>query len=155
MAQIKLRLVCISVSFGFPYTVSISLGFPYIVSISLGFPFMVMLPRHSNVNGILLDAALLWSAMDAALSQGMLLWCHNEMAIIVSRDMFGGRISMPEHHLYSPLWEKIPWPDWCFLWPEWSVMCKELPWNVIIMCRVDESYPGLQHNADPGSGWES
>ena len=52
----------------FPYMVSISLGFPYMVSISLGFPYMVMLPRHLNINAIVLEMALLCAAMDAALS---------------------------------------------------------------------------------------
>ena len=41
-----------------------------------------MLPKHLNVEAIVLDRALLWAAMDAALSQGPLLWRHNDKTII-------------------------------------------------------------------------
>ena len=70
-----------------PYVacLSVSLGFPYMVSISLGFPYMVMLQTF-KVNTIVLDATLLWAALDAALSQMPLLWRHSAMAVFVSRN---------------------------------------------------------------------
>ena len=45
-------------------------------------PYMVILP-------IVLDKALLWVAMDSPLSQGPLLWRHNDMTVIVSPDTLG------------------------------------------------------------------
>ena len=67
-----------------PYIVSAFPYFPYMVSIILCFAYMVMLPKHLNVKAIVLDRALLWAAMDAALSQGPLLWRHNDKTVIVS-----------------------------------------------------------------------
>ena len=46
------------------------------------FPYMVIL--H-----IVLGVALLWAAMDSPLSQGPLLWRHNDMTVIVSPDTCG------------------------------------------------------------------
>ena len=46
------------------------------------FPYMVILP-------IVLGVALLWAAMDSPLSQGRLLWRHNDMTVIVSPDSRG------------------------------------------------------------------
>ena len=46
------------------------------------FPYMVILP-------IVLGVALLWAAMDSPLSQGSLLWRHNDMTVIVSPDARG------------------------------------------------------------------
>ena len=46
------------------------------------FPYMVILP-------IILAVALLWAAMDFSLSQGPLLWRHNDMTVIVSRNTRG------------------------------------------------------------------
>ena len=46
------------------------------------FPYMVILP-------IVLGVALLWAAMDSPLSQGPLLWRHNDMTVIVSPDTRG------------------------------------------------------------------
>ena len=46
------------------------------------FPYMVILP-------IVLGVALLWAAMDSPLSQGSLLWRHNDMTVIVSPDTRG------------------------------------------------------------------
>ena len=62
--------------------ISVSLGFPYMVSIFLSFPYMVMLPKRLHVKVIVLGTALLW----AALSQVPLMWRHNDMAVIVSRN---------------------------------------------------------------------
>ena len=45
-------------------------------------PYMVIQP-------IVLGMALLWAAMDSSLSQWPLLWRHNDMAVIVSRDTRG------------------------------------------------------------------
>ena len=45
-------------------------------------PYMVIQP-------IVLGMELLWAAMDSSLSQGPLLWCHNDMTIIVSRKTCG------------------------------------------------------------------
>ena len=45
-------------------------------------PYMVIQP-------IVLGMALLWAAIDSALSQGPLLWRHNDMAVIVSRNTRG------------------------------------------------------------------
>ena len=45
-------------------------------------PYMVIQP-------IVLGMALLWAAIDSALSQGPLLWRHNDMNIIVSRNTRG------------------------------------------------------------------
>ena len=46
------------------------------------FPYMVILP-------IVLGVALLWAAIDSPLSQGPLLWRHNDMTVIVSPDTRG------------------------------------------------------------------
>ena len=46
------------------------------------FPYMIILP-------IVLGVALLWAAMDSPLSQGPLLWRHNDMTVIVSPDTRG------------------------------------------------------------------
>ena len=46
------------------------------------FPYMVIQP-------IVLGMAFLWAAMDSPLSQGPLLWRHNDLTIIVSRTMRG------------------------------------------------------------------
>ena len=45
-------------------------------------PYMVVQP-------IVLGMALLWAAMDSSLSQGPLLWRHNDMTVIVSRNTRG------------------------------------------------------------------
>ena len=45
-------------------------------------PYMVIQP-------IVLGMALLWPAIDSALSQGPLLWRHNDMTVIVSRNTRG------------------------------------------------------------------
>ena len=45
-------------------------------------PYMVIQP-------IDLGMALLWAAMDSSLFQGPLLWSHNDMTVIVSRDTRG------------------------------------------------------------------
>ena len=45
-------------------------------------PYMVILP-------IVLGVALLWAAMDSPLSQGPLLWRHNDTTVIVSPDTRG------------------------------------------------------------------
>ena len=45
-------------------------------------PYMVIQP-------IVLGMVLLWAAMDSSLSQGPLLWRHNDMTVIVSRNTRG------------------------------------------------------------------
>ena len=45
-------------------------------------PYMVIQP-------IVLRMVLLWAAMDSSLSQGPLLWRHNDMTVIVSRNTRG------------------------------------------------------------------
>ena len=45
-------------------------------------PYMVIQP-------IVLGMVLLWVAMDSSLSQGSLLWRHNDMTVIVSRNTRG------------------------------------------------------------------
>ena len=45
-------------------------------------PYMVIQP-------IVLDMALLWVAMDSSLSQGPVLWRHNDVTVIVSRNTRG------------------------------------------------------------------
>ena len=50
---------------------------------------MVMLPKHLNVTAIVLVGALLWAALDAALSQEPLLWRHKDTTFIVSRNARG------------------------------------------------------------------
>ena len=45
-------------------------------------PYMVIQP-------IVLGMSLLWAAMDSSLSQGPLLWRHNDMTVIVSRNTRG------------------------------------------------------------------
>ena len=45
-------------------------------------PYMVIQP-------IVLGMALLWAAMDSSLSQRLLLWRHNDMTVIVSRNTRG------------------------------------------------------------------
>ena len=45
-------------------------------------PYMVIQP-------IVLGMTLLWAAMDSSLSQGPLLWRHNDMTVIVSRNTRG------------------------------------------------------------------
>ena len=63
-------VVCISVSLGLPYMVSVFPWSLYGIHMPL-LPYMVIQP-------IVLGMALLWAAMDSSLSQGPLLWCHNE-----------------------------------------------------------------------------
>ena len=46
------------------------------------FPYVVIQP-------IVLGMALLWAAMDSSLFQGPLLWRHNDMTVIVSRNTRG------------------------------------------------------------------
>ena len=41
------------------------------------------------IQPIVLGMALLWAAIDSALSQGPLLWRHNDMTVIVSRNSRG------------------------------------------------------------------
>ena len=62
----------------YPYSLVLLIWYPYAL-VSL---YMVIQP-------IVLGVALLWAAMDSALSQGPLLWHHNEMTIIVSRNTRG------------------------------------------------------------------
>ena len=50
------------------------------------FPYMV-------IQTIVLGMALLWAAMDSPLSQGPLLWRHNDMTAIVSRHTCGRVLS--------------------------------------------------------------
>ena len=45
-------------------------------------PYMVIQP-------IVLGMALLWAAMDSSLSQGPVLWRHNDVTVIVSRNTRG------------------------------------------------------------------
>ena len=45
---------------------------------------MVMLPKHLKFKAIVRDRALLWAAMDAALSHGPLLWRRNDKTVDVS-----------------------------------------------------------------------
>ena len=45
-------------------------------------PYMVIQP-------IVLGIVLLWAAMDSSLSQGPLVWRHNDMTVIVSRNTRG------------------------------------------------------------------
>ena len=45
--------------------------------------------KFTCIYTIVLDTALLWAAMDAALSQGPLLWRHNNKTIIVSWNAHG------------------------------------------------------------------
>ena len=45
-------------------------------------PYMVIQP-------IVLGMALLWAAMDSSLSQGLVLWRHNDVTVIVSRNTRG------------------------------------------------------------------
>ena len=57
-----------------PYMVSICHCFLYVASICPCF---------------LMGMPLLWAALDSPLSQGPLLWCHNNMTVIVSRNTRG------------------------------------------------------------------
>ena len=72
----------------YPYHLVFLIWYPYsLVFLIYGihmplFPHMVILP-------IVLGVALLWAAMDSPLSQGPLLWRHNEMTVIVSPDTRG------------------------------------------------------------------
>ena len=43
---------------------------------------MVMVLKHLNVKAIVLDRTLLWAYMDAALSQGPLLWLHKTRPLL-------------------------------------------------------------------------
>ena len=43
---------------------------------------MLLLP-YTVIQPIVLGMALLWAAMDSSLSQGPLLWRHNDMTVIV------------------------------------------------------------------------
>ena len=75
-------VVCISVSLGFfLYGIRIPLFSSYGIHMPL-FPYMVIPP-------IVLGVALLRAAMDSPLSQGPLLWRHNDMTVIVSPDTRG------------------------------------------------------------------
>ena len=70
--------ICIGVSLYFIHMPLVSLCG---IHISL-FPYMVIQP-------IVLGMALLWTAMDSSLYQGPLLWRHNDMTVIVSRNTRG------------------------------------------------------------------
>ena len=76
-------VVSISVSLGFPYMVSVSPCFPYMVSVFPCFSYMVMLPKHLSVKAIFVDRALLWVAMNVALSQGPQLGRLNDKTVFV------------------------------------------------------------------------
>ena len=70
----------------YPYHLVFLIWYPYSL-VFLGIhmpllPYMVMQP-------IVLGMALLWAAMDSSLSQGPLLWHHNDMTVIVSRNLRG------------------------------------------------------------------
>ena len=62
-------------------------AYPY-VSTSLYGIHMTLLP-YMVIQPIVLGMALLWAATDSALSQGPLLWRHNDMTVIVSRNTRG------------------------------------------------------------------
>ena len=83
------HVVCISVWLGFPYVISVFPCFPYMVSLFPCFPSLVMMHKLLKVKAILLDRALLWAAINAALSQGPLLWRHTDKTVIVSWNLRG------------------------------------------------------------------
>ena len=78
-----------------------------------------MLPKHLKVKAIVLDRALLWAAMEAALSQRLPLWCHNDKTVIVSWNMHGlsgspGTASVDPQSINLLLDFKVI--CWIFLW---------------------------------------
>ena len=84
-------VVCISVSLGFPYMVSVFPWFPYGIHICL-------FSLHGNAeHQDHLDRALLWAAIDAALSQKPLLWRHIDKTVIVSRNKCGREWDIRQH----------------------------------------------------------
>ena len=70
---LHIRITCFSL-----YGIRLSLFSLYGIHMPL-FPYMVIQP-------IVLGVALLWAAMDSPLSQGPLLWHHNDMTVIVSQN---------------------------------------------------------------------
>ena len=64
-------------------------SFLFYNSPSFSYNSFVFLIWYLNVKAIVPNTALLWAAMDAALSQGPLLWRHNDMAVIVLQNTRG------------------------------------------------------------------
>ena len=62
-------------------------AYPYAPTYLYGI-HMPLLP-YLVIQPIVLGMALLWAAIDSALSQGPLLWCHSDMTVIVSRNTRG------------------------------------------------------------------
>ena len=96
------------VSLGFPYMVSVFLCFPDMVCVFPCAPYMVILPKHLNVKAIVLDSALLWAAIDDALSQGTLPWRHSYKTVIVSWTTYGPERDPPRRSR-TVNWLVISW----------------------------------------------
>ena len=110
----------ISISHGFPYMISAFPCFHHMLSAFLCFPYMVMLSKQLIVTAIVLDWALLWAAMNAALFQGPLLWRHNDKTIIVSWNTRG-----PEREPGAAIVDR---QSINYLL-EFKVICCIFPWN--------------------------
>ena len=64
---------------------SYGIGIPLFSLYGIHFPLLPYMVIHPIVLGM----ALLWAAMDSSLSQGPLLWRHNDLTVIVSRNTRG------------------------------------------------------------------
>ena len=77
----SLRGLHIRITWSSLYGIRIPLFSLYGIHMPL-FPYMV-------IQSIVVSVAQLWAAMDSPLSQGPLLWRHNDMTVIVSRNTRG------------------------------------------------------------------
>ena len=71
----------------YPYNLVFLIWYPYSLVFLIWYPYAPL--PYMVVQPIVLGIALLWAAMDSSLSQGPLLWRHNDMTVIVSRNTRG------------------------------------------------------------------
>ena len=75
-------VVCI-----YPYHLVFLIWYPHSIVFLILYPYALF--PYTVIQPIALGVALLWSAMDFPLSQGPLLWRHNNMTLIVPRNTRG------------------------------------------------------------------
>ena len=100
--------------------ISVSPGFPYMVFIALGFPNMVMVPRHLNVNDVVLTTALLWAAI---CSRG----CYLDVTMIWPLLFYGIRgtpSTAPATRIHGDYWLSVHW-----LFVEFQCDSLHILWN--------------------------
>ena len=72
----------------YPYHLVFLIWYPYSLVFLIWYPY-ALTSVYMVIPPIVLGMALLWAAMDSSLSQGPLLWRHNDMTVIVSRNTRG------------------------------------------------------------------